>query len=144
MRSPRHRAGLTLLELLCVLSIIALAAGIVAPRVLTLLDTIAVRGAVADADATLAIARHLAIARAARVTVGVDTAAGTLVLATGSDTLRRRDVHALYGVALAASRPLVTYAASGLALGGSNLTLVVRRRAVAETLTVSRLGRVRR
>jgi hypothetical protein len=38
----------------------------------------------------------------------------------------------------------MAYQASGLGLGAANLRLVLRRRARADTITVSRLGRVER
>jgi len=38
----------------------------------------------------------------------------------------------------------MAYAASGLGYGASNLRVIVRRGASADTITVSRLGRVKR
>jgi hypothetical protein len=52
-------------------------------------------------------------------------------------------VGALYGVRLEPSRDSMAYAPSGLGWGGANLRVVVRRGAAADTVVVSRLGRVR-
>lgn len=146
LQRPRSRSphAFTLLELICVMAAITLLASILAPRVGALLDGVAVRGAIDDADAVLAAARQLALTRGERVVVDIDTSASTLVLRAGPDTIRRRDERALNGVRLAATRPSVTYTPLGLALASSNLTLIASRRGSADTLTVSRLGRVRR
>jgi hypothetical protein len=66
-----------------------------------------------------------------------------LTLLVGPDTVVRRDVRAEHGVRLRASRTSATYTPLGLALGVSNLTLVATRGVAAESVTVSRLGRVR-
>jgi hypothetical protein len=53
-------------------------------------------------------------------------------------------VQALYGVRVTASRDSMAYDARGLGYGAANLSVVVHRGRVAETVYVSRLGRVRR
>ena len=55
-------------------------------------------------------------------------------------------MHALghaHGVTLASSRDSLAFDVRGLGYGAANLTLVARRGRAAETLVVSRLGRVR-
>jgi len=141
MRRPRP--AFTLLETLCTLSVVAILLAVALPRVRQTLDHAAARGALNDADALLASARQIAIGRGTRATVTLDPA-GVFTLTAATDTLRRRDVRALYGVETRASRTTVTYTPLGLALASSNLTLIVSRGAAAETLTISRLGRVRR
>jgi hypothetical protein len=62
----------------------------------------------------------------------------------GADTILRRRLGAVHGVTLSATRDSMAYAPSGMGYGAGNLRLVLRRRAAAETVFVSRLGRVRR
>ena len=49
-----------------------------------------------------------------------------------------------HGVMLSASRDSMAYAPNGLGYGAANLTIILRRGESAETIFVSRLGRVRR
>ena len=138
------RAGFTLIELLFVVSIIGILAGIAVPRTRHLLDSAAARGAAADAASMLEMARHAAMARGERVSVDIDSGPARLVMRAGSDTLRRRNEHAIHGVRFSITRSTVAYSPIGLGVGVSNLTLIVSRGSAAETVTVSRLGRVRR
>ena len=71
------------------------------------------------------------------------TATATLAVHRGPDTLLARALGRLHGVRLSATRDSTAYAGDGLGYGAANLRLVVRRGAAAETVTVSRLGRVR-
>ncbi|MGI9089579.1 MAG: pilus assembly FimT family protein [Gemmatimonadaceae bacterium] len=142
--SRYSRSGFTLLELMLVLSIASVLSAVALPKVGALLDRISVRGAVNDVDALLDNARHSAMTRGERATVELDTIHAIVVLRVGRDTLRRREEGALNGVRFRASRTSVIYTQLGMGFGVSNLTLVVSRGAAAETLTVSRLGRVKR
>ena len=58
-------------------------------------------------------------------------------------TLVRRSLRTIYGVTLSTNRDSAVYDARGLGYGVSNLTVVIRRAALVDTLTMSRLGRVR-
>jgi hypothetical protein len=51
---------------------------------------------------------------------------------------------ARHGVVLLASRAVIRLDPTGLGFGAANSTLVLRRGAVAESLTTSRLGRLKR
>lgn len=75
--------------------------------------------------------------------VRLDSAAGTAVVHAADDTLRRLPLAAQYGVRLTATRDSMTYAPPGLGVGAANLRVTLTRGAAAETVTVSRLGRVR-
>lgn len=137
-------SGFTLLELMLTLSMVSILSAVAVPRVGAMLDHIAVRGAVNDVATLLDRARHTAMTRGERATVELDTARANVTLAVGRDTLSWREEGALAGVKFRATRSSVTYTQLGLGFGVSNLTLVVSRGAASETLTVSRLGRVRR
>lgn len=125
---------------LCIISVLT---AIAVPEAGKLLDRIRVRGAVADIQALFGAARHIAIARSARSTVEIDTARRTVYVSVGSDTVRRHDIGAEHDVQLSASRVRMSYSPTGIGYGAANLSVVVRRSAVVDTVFVSRLGRVR-
>jgi prepilin-type N-terminal cleavage/methylation domain-containing protein len=138
------RPAFTLLETVIVVTIIGLLTGVAIPRTRHMLDSIAVHAASDDVVSALELARHSAMTRGERVTVQVDTSMAAVTMLAGSDTLLRRNEKATHGVAFTASRPSVVYTQLGMGFGVSNLTLRVTRGAAAETVVVSRLGRVRR
>jgi len=125
---------------LCIISVLT---AIAVPEAGKLLDRIRVRGAVADIQALFGAARHIAIARSAQSTVEIDTARRTVYVSVGSDTVRRHDIGAEHDVQLSASRVRMSYSPTGIGYGAANLSVVVRRSAVVDTVFVSRLGRVR-
>jgi Tfp pilus assembly protein FimT len=137
------RRGLTLAELVVVCTLTVLVAGIALPRTRHLLDGLRLRQAAHEVAAAATLARAAAIRRAAYARVVVDEAAGTLQVESDGDTLLRRDLTRLHRVALRASRDTVTYAPTGLGFGVANSTIVVSIGQRAETVTVSRLGRMR-
>ena len=102
-----------------------------------------VRRARVDAEADRRQGAREALARAAIVAALVDSADGTVTLRAGADTLARRALGALHGVRIAASRDSVTYSPLGVGRGLANARYVVSRGSAAETVWVSRLGRVR-
>jgi Tfp pilus assembly protein FimT len=137
------RRGLTLAELVVVCTLTVLVAGIALPRTRHLLDGLRLRQAAHEVAAAATLARAAAIRRAAYARVVVDEAAGTVQVESDGDTLLRRDLTRLHRVALRASRETVTYAPTGLGFGVANSTIVVSIGQRAETVTVSRLGRMR-
>ena len=143
MRPAPPRAGTTLLELLVVCTLVVLLAAVAAPATRAIVDRVQLRGAVGELAAACAAARQLAILRGQPVTLTVDAAAGTVVVATPADTVIHRDLASHFGVALDASRDAIAFAPTGLGYGAANLSVVVTRGALADTLFVSRLGRVR-
>ena len=113
------------------------------PPAAKLLDSIHVRGAVTDIASLFSSARHIAIARSAQSTVEIDTAARTIYVTVGIDTVRKREVGSEHGVQLSSTRAHMSYSATGIGYGAANLSVVVRRSAAVDTVFVSRLGRVR-
>ena len=140
---PQSRRGFTLAELLVVATLVGLLASVGIPRGARLLDHLRVRQAAHEVWAALALGRSAAIHRAGYTRVLIDESAGTVVLRHAADTLRHWPVGRAHGVALWASRDTLTFAPTGLGYGASNTTIVVSRGARADTLVVSRLGRVR-
>ena len=140
---PAARPALTLLELVIVLMIIGLLSIIAVRETGHYLDRIAARSAVAEAAEVIQQARDEALARHAVVSVKIDTARAELALRERGSALA---VHALghaHRVTLSSTRDSLAFDVRGLGYGASNLTLVAKRGRAAETLVVSRLGRVR-
>lgn len=135
--------GYTVLELVIVVTITGLLLAIAVPRTQLALDRIAVRAAAGDVIATLNAARSLALAGHSAVAVHVDSATGSVRVRRGSEQLLARGIGHAHGVRVGSSRDSLTYDGRGLGRGAANLSIVVRRRAAAETVFVSRLGRVR-
>ena len=125
---------------LCILSILS---AIAIPRAGRFLDRIHVRGAVVEIESLFSTARHLAIAHSAQATVDIDTVEQTIYVSVGADTLRKREVGKAHDVRLAATRVRMSYSATGMGYGAANLSVVVQRNAFADTVFVSRLGRLR-
>lgn len=147
MPSRRHprapRRAVTLPELLIALVLLGLLAAFALRAGAPLVDAARVRSAGDELRAAYATARGLAELRAERAAVRVDVAAGTVVVHLRADTALRRPLTALYGVRLATTRDSMAYAPSGLGWGAANLRVIATRGAAADTVTVSRLGRVR-
>ncbi|HUF26351.1 MAG TPA: hypothetical protein VMM18_05145 [Gemmatimonadaceae bacterium] len=142
--SARPRPGATLLEAMVVVSFLAILATLSIPRAAALLDRARVTAATNEAAATFGVARHLAIRHARRSTVLIDPVPGTLTVRVGLDTVHHRPLAATHRVALRATRDSMSYHPTGVGYGAANLTLVIERGSAADTVVVSRLGRVRR
>ena len=135
---------MTLLELATTVSIVGIVLSTAIPRYTLLRDRLAVDGATSALTSMLADTRHFAARWNRRTALSIDTATATLTLHAGVDTLDQVPLASLFRVSLAASRDSIAYYPSGLGYGASNTTFVVRRGAAAETVTVSRVGRVKR
>jgi prepilin-type N-terminal cleavage/methylation domain-containing protein len=140
------RYGYSLLEMVIVLALLALAAAIALPPLARLLDAAAVNESAERYSVAHRTARRMAGTRGALARVELDSAAGTATLAvrvtrTRWDTL---EVRPLGSARMSASQRTITFAPAGLGFGLSNSRIVFRRGLAAETLTVSRTGRLRR
>lgn len=125
------------------LAIIALVTALVMPSLKRGYDRIAVRGAARDVMMTFFAARSRAIDDGRLTGVLVDGSGGRVLLVAAGETLLTRRVGMVHGVTLAASRPTASYFPDGLGRGGANLSIVLTRGLAAETVLVSREGRVR-
>ena len=141
--SAVQRPGHTLAELVVVLALIGATGAIALGAWHALTDRARVRMAAADLATLLAEARDEALARGGVVAARFDTADGSVTLRSGTDTLARRRLAALHGVRLLVTRDSVAYSALGLGRGLANARFVLVRGSAAETVWVSRLGRVR-
>ena len=137
------RRAFTAIELTIVICILAVLSAIAMPTAASLLDRIRVRAAVIEIESLFGAARHTAIARAMLASVEIDTASRTISITIGGDTLRKADVGSEHGVQLAANRAGMSYSPTGVGYGAANLSVVVRKSSVVDTIVVSRLGRVR-
>ncbi len=138
------RRGTTLPETMLVLCLVGILASVASIQVARVRDRLSVRAATTEAVTTFAIARRWSLSRSARTAVAIDTGAASMIVRSYDDTIAQRRLGESHGVTLSASRDSMAYAPNGLGYGASNLTLVVRRGEHAETVVVSRLGRVRR
>ena len=135
--------GFNLLELTVVLAVVAILSTILLPKAAGFIDAIEVRGAVTEIEALFSVARHIAIARAAQSSLDMDPASGIISVRVGTDTVRKREIASAHGVTLQTPRASITYSPTGIGYGAANLTLIVTRKLSADTIYVSRLGRVR-
>jgi Tfp pilus assembly protein FimT len=126
-----------------VLTLVAAMLALVLPSLHRALDRIHVRGAGREVMMAFFSARAGAVAAGRRTAVVLDARGGRVLDVSFGETLLVRRVGAEHGVRVTATRDSLTYLADGLALGGANLSVVLSRGAVAETVIVSREGRVK-
>jgi prepilin-type N-terminal cleavage/methylation domain-containing protein len=143
MLLPPRRPGYTLVELALVLVVVGLMTTIAARQMLLHLDRMAARAAAGEAASVVMRARDDAVAQRAMVSVLFDTTAAALEVRARGRRTSRVALGSAHGVALSANRDSLTFDVRGLGYGAANLTLVLRRGRAAESVVVSRLGRVR-
>lgn len=141
MRSSAR--GTTIVELAVTCAIIGILAAVAVPRALTAVERLSVRGAVQDVVLALAAARAAATRRGEYISFIADPLAGRVRVVGGGEILFERDLARMRGVRLEASRESLTFAPTGLGWGAANTTIVVSRGGRSDTITTSRLGRVR-
>ena len=138
-----RRPGFTLFELLVVLTITGILLALAVPRFAVASDQAAVRAALGDLAAAFSAARQTAILRRAPVTITLDTTDGTVEVRASGRLVLRRAITGVFGVGLSSNRDTAVYDPRGLGHGLSNLTVTVTRGQIVDTLTMSRLGRVK-
>ena len=139
-----QRLAFSLIEMLFVVAIVGVLVLLAMPRYITLRDRASVRSAVTASIAAFDAARTLALTRGRHAAVRIDTAGARLIVHSFRDTVLKVPLGASWGVHVSASRDSSAIAPDGLGYGAANLSLYVTRGAVADTITVSRLGRVSR
>lgn len=136
-------AGTTLLELALVVALIGIVTAIAVPALGRRRDRVAVLEAARILADALAVARDIALSGAAPVAVRLGETGATVTVTAAADTIERHALGTLLGVSLRATRDSLAYGPDGLGVGAANLTAIVARGSAADTLVVSRLGRVR-
>ena len=138
--------GFTLLELMVVLLIVAALLALWLPRAARLQDWLETERAVRDVTTALAVGRHGAVMHStrARIEIAADTLRIDRLEPDGWRPWWRLPGPSSHGVTLEVSNPIVTFGPTGMGWGTSNTKIVLRRGSQAETITTSRVGRVKR
>lgn len=126
------------------LLLIGVLLGIAVPRLHASLARQSARAAARDVAHLLSAARQIAATSLDGAAVGFDTGGTRVRLVVNGDTVRLLELAAVHGVRLHATRDSLAYDARGLGHGAANLRVVLTRGTAAETLVISRLGRLRR
>lgn len=137
--------GFSVLELMVVICIAGLLLAFGIPRAARLFDWIATERALRDVTTALAVARHGAVLHAtrARLTITADSLRIDRLERQEWEPWWRKPGPASHGVVLQVSNPVVVFGPTGMGWGVSNTRIVLRRGSQAETITVSRVGRVK-
>lgn len=139
--SPRR--AFTIIELLVAMALMAVLLAVAIPRTRAITDRSAVRNAARDSRHAFGFAQRRAVNLGMHIAVWIDTGARTLVVGDAEGSMLTRALGTAYGVSLRSTRDSVAYTPLGLGWGASNLTLVLSRGEAADTVTLSRLGRVK-
>jgi prepilin-type N-terminal cleavage/methylation domain-containing protein len=139
------RFAFTLIELVVALTIVAILLGIATPRLSSMHDRAVVRSATVELAALLSSTRRAAMLRSSTAALVLGRPRATATVIVGGDTITSRALaeHAP-GIELKATRDTIRYGPSGRGYGAANATIAVQRGRFADTIWVSRLGRVRR
>jgi type II secretory pathway pseudopilin PulG len=136
---------MSLVELVAVLAVSGMLLAFAVPRWSRVRDGILVRQAALEVSTFYQAARHGAIRRATRVRIELRTDTLVAIYEGARDSaFLGWPGPARHGVTLVASRGVIRIDPMGLGFGAANSTLVLRRGTQAESLTTSRLGRLRR
>ncbi len=139
------KTGFTLIEMLAVLALLTILAALSLPRLAGWTDRRAVRQAAGEVASFYGRARMAAVfsGRHVRVEFAADSLRAVSREADDS-TFLSLPGPARHGVALDATRAAIDVAPNGLGWGAANTKIVLSRGAASESLTTSRLGRLKR
>jgi Tfp pilus assembly protein FimT len=127
------------------LTIVAILLGIATPRLSSMHDRAVVRSATVELAALLSSTRRAAMLRSSTAALVLDQPRATATVIVGTDTITSRALaERAPGLKLSATRDTIRYGPGGRGYGAANATIAVQRGSVADTIWVSRLGRVRR
>ena len=140
---PCPPSGVTIVELTIVLALLGVLLALAIPRAGGVLDRARVTAARTEIVTLFAVARHLAIRQGRRTTVEIDARSGVAFVHIGADTAHRRDLNRAFGVSLEPTQDSMSYHPTGIGYGAANLSIRISRGRAADTVVVSRLGRVR-
>lgn len=138
--------GFTLLEMLVVVGVAGALLALWLPRAARLQDWLETERAARDVTTALAVGRNGAVMQStrARVEIASDTLRIDRLGPSGWKPMWRSPGPSSHGVTLEVSNPIVTFGPTGMGWGVSNTRIVLRRGSQAETITTSRVGRVKR
>ncbi len=142
-RRTKLTPGFTLIEIVLVISLAGILAAITLSKAGSFIDRIEVRGATTEAESMFSRARHIAIARGIQTTLDIDPARQSLSIRTATEFLSSRDLGLTHGVDISTNKTSITYSPIGVGYGAANFTMILSRGRAADTIYVSRLGRVR-
>ena len=137
------RRGFSLLELVLILALTGILAGIALPRLALILDGIQAQTAAGRLAAAHSRARMMAITRAQVVILTVDQDSVSIRSRGATIPLWAEAGPAGNGVALDGAARHFTFSPEGLTLGLSNAAMRLTRGLATRTVIVSRLGRLR-
>ena len=138
--------GFTLIEIVVVLVILMVVIALGVPRLQPAFDRIATDGAARDLTTAIAVARAAAVLQGtrARLRIGVDSLRVDREGAGGWEPYARWPGPGAVGVALDVTNPEIIFGPMGLGWGPANTRVELRRGSQLETVTTSRVGRVKR
>ena len=140
------RKGFSLPEIVVVLAIAAVLSAVALPRLGGLLDALAADAAARDVTMALAVTRSAAVERGkrARLVIRADSLNIDLWENADWEPFLRWTGPADRGVSLLVSNPQVVFSPTGIGWGVSNTKVTLSRGSHIETITTSRVGRVKR
>lgn len=138
--------GFTLVELLVILMILAVVLSLGAPRLGGALDRLATDAAARDVTTAIAVTRAAAVLQGtrARLRIAADSLRVDRESPLGWEPYARWPGPAASGVAVHVTNPEIVFGPMGLGWGLANTRVELRRGSHIETITTSRLGRVKR
>lgn len=139
----QRRNGFTLIEIVLVTSLAGILTAVTLSKAGGFIDRIEVRGATTEAESMFSRARHIAIARGIQTTLDIDPVRKILSIKSAAEVLSSRDLGAAHGVNISTNKTSITYSPIGVGYGAANFTMIFSRGRSADTIYVSRLGRVR-